>query len=137
MATQQHSVLIVDDEPEILKVLKKSLEDDYQVIVAHRAKEALAMVTDKVAVIISDQRMPEMTGSEFFKIVREKHPDVVRIMMSGYSDMNALINSVNQGEIFRYISKPWELDALQEVVRLAVEKLILPEIQHLAWELIR
>ncbi|NUM79271.1 response regulator, partial [bacterium] len=104
-------ILIVDDEVEILKILKKTLEDDYEIITASKAKDALSKL-DSVKVILSDQRMPEMTGSEFLKKVRETHPDIVRIIMTGYSDMNALIESVNQGEIFRYMSKPWDMETL-------------------------
>lgn len=115
-------ILVVDDEVEILKVLYKTLEDDYEVVTCPRAKEALAMIDDTVQIVLSDQRMPEMTGSEFFRIVREKYPDIVRIIMSGYSDMNALISSVNDGEIFRYISKPWELHELFDTIRLAAAK---------------
>lgn len=114
-------ILIVDDEVEILKILKKTLEDDYEIITASKAKDALSKL-DSVQVILSDQRMPEMTGSEFLKKVRETHPDIVRIIMTGYSDMNALIESVNQGEIFRYMSKPWDMETLFAIVRTAVAK---------------
>jgi response regulator RpfG family c-di-GMP phosphodiesterase len=75
-----------------------------------------------VAVVVADQRMPEMTGSELMKSVRDQFPNAVRILMTGYSDMNALVDSVNQGEIFRYVSKPWEIKMLMETIRLAVEK---------------
>lgn len=122
MEIEKPKILIVDDEAEILKVLYKTLEDDFEVVTSHRAKEALEKIDDSVQVILSDQRMPEMTGSEFFGIVREKHPNIVRIIMSGYSDMNALISSVNDGEIFRYVSKPWELHELLDTIRLAVAR---------------
>jgi DNA-binding NtrC family response regulator len=115
-------ILIVDDEAEILRVLEKTLEDDYEIVTCLRAKEAIGLIDDSFYVILSDQRMPEMSGSEFFRIVREKHPQIVRIIMSGYSDMNALISSVNQGEIFRYINKPWEFQELLDTLKLAVEK---------------
>lgn len=115
-------ILIVDDEAEILRVLEKTLEDDFEVVTCVRAKEALALIDESFQVILSDQRMPEMSGSEFFRIVREKHPQIVRIIMSGYSDMNALISSVNQGEIFRYINKPWEFQELLNTLKLAVDK---------------
>lgn len=115
-------ILIVDDEAEILRVLQKTLEDDFEVVTCLRAKEAIGLIDDSFQVILSDQRMPEMSGSEFFRIVREKHPQIVRIIMSGYSDMNALISSVNQGEIFRYINKPWELQELMDTLQLAVDK---------------
>lgn len=122
MDAEKPKILIVDDEVEILKVLQKTLEDDFEVVTTPRAKEALEMIDDSVQIILSDQRMPEMSGSEFFKIVREKHPQIVRIIMSGYSDMNALISSVNFGEIFRYVSKPWELHELLETIDLALAK---------------
>ena len=115
-------ILIVDDEAEILRVLQKTLEDDFEVVTCLRAKEAIGLIDDSFQVILSDQRMPEMSGSEFFRIVREKHAQIVRIIMSGYSDMNALISSVNQGEIFRYINKPWELQELMDTLQLAVDK---------------
>ncbi|MBL7995203.1 response regulator [bacterium] len=119
---EKPKILIVDDEVEILRVLFKTLEDDYDVVTTSRAKEALEMIDNSVHVILSDQRMPEMSGSEFLKAVRDKYPQIVRIIMSGYSDMNALISSVNDGEIFRYISKPWELQDLLDTLQLAVAK---------------
>lgn len=115
-------LLIVDDEVEILKVLQKSLEDDYDVLTASRAKAGLELLDERVSVVISDQRMPEMTGSEFLRHVRERRPEVVRIIMSGYSDMTALINSVNYGEIFRYLNKPWDLNELLDTIDLAVKR---------------
>ncbi|HND78149.1 MAG TPA: response regulator [bacterium] len=115
-------LLIVDDEVEILKVLQKSLEDDYDVLTASRAKAGLELLDERVSVVISDQRMPEMTGSEFLRHVRERRPEVVRIIMSGYSDMTALINSVNYGEIFRYLNKPWDLNELLNTIELAVKR---------------
>ncbi len=115
-------ILVVDDEVEILRVLTKSLEDEYRVETAGRPSEALKKLTDDVAVVISDQRMPEMFGAELLRRVRQEHPDTVRIIMSGYSDMNALIDSVNQGEIFRYIQKPWDLQKLLNATAEAVKK---------------
>ncbi len=122
MTNTKPTILIVDDEVEILKVLRKTLEDDYTIITSSRAREALTLITDDVQVVLSDQRMPEMTGSEFLRTVRERHPDIVRIIMTGYSDMNALIDSVNHGEIFRYVSKPWDLNVLLETIEAAVER---------------
>jgi DNA-binding NtrC family response regulator len=115
-------ILVVDDEVEILRVLEKTLEDDFDVVTSSRAREAMNLVDDSFHIILSDQRMPEMTGSEFFAEVRQKYPQIVRIIMSGYSDMNALINSVNHGEIFRYLNKPWEFQELMHTLNLAVEK---------------
>ncbi len=115
-------VLIVDDETEILRVLKKTLDAEYDVMAASSAKEALALLSDAVEIVLSDERMPEMSGSDFLKIVREKFPRTVGVIMSGYSDAEGLIRAVNEGELFRYISKPWDLPALLEALRLAHEK---------------
>ncbi len=115
-------ILVVDDEVEILKVLTKSLEDEYRILTASRPSEALQKMTNEVAVVISDQRMPEMFGAQLLRQIREIHPNTVRIIMSGYSDMSALIDSVNQGEIFRYIQKPWDLSKLMEAVSSGIKR---------------
>lgn len=122
MSDQSPTVLIVDDEIEILRILKKTLEDDYNVLTASRAREAMQMMRSDVAVVLSDQRMPEMTGAELFRHLRQQFPDTVRVVMTGYSDMNALIDSVNQGEIFRYLAKPWEMETLLSTMQEAVAR---------------
>jgi DNA-binding NtrC family response regulator len=122
MSDQLPTVLIVDDEIEILRILKKTLEDDYNVLTASRAREAMQMMRSDVAVVLSDQRMPEMTGAELFRHLRQQFPDTVRVVMTGYSDMNALIDSVNQGEIFRYLAKPWEMETLLSTMQEAVAR---------------
>ncbi len=121
-SNERPCILLVDDEPEILRILKKILEDDYQVLTAPRAKDALLLMRSDVALVLSDQRMPEMTGSELFRELRQKFPDTVRIIMTGYSDMNALIDSVNQGEIYRYLAKPWEMQNLLNIVQEGVNR---------------
>lgn len=122
MSDQLPTVLIVDDEIEILRILKKTLEDDYNVLTASRAREAMQLMRTDVAVVLSDQRMPEMTGAELFRHLRQQFPDTVRVVMTGYSDMNALIDSVNQGEIFRYLAKPWEMETLLSTMQEAVAR---------------
>lgn len=122
MSDQLPTILIVDDEVEILRILKKTLEDDYHVLTASRAREAMRLMRSDVAVVLSDQRMPEMTGAELFRHLRQQYPDTVRVVMTGYSDMNALIDSVNQGEIFRYLAKPWEMETLLSTMQQAVER---------------
>lgn len=122
MSDQLPTVLIVDDEIEILRILKKTLEDDYNVLTASRAREAMQLMRTDVAVVLSDQRMPEMTGAELFRHLRQQFPDTVRVVMTGYSDMNALIDSVNQGEIFRYLAKPWEMETLLSTIQEAVAR---------------
>lgn len=122
MSDQLPTVLIVDDEIEILRILKKTLEDDYNVLTANRAREAMQLMRSDIAVVLSDQRMPEMTGAELFRHLRQQFPDTVRVVMTGYSDMNALIDSVNQGEIFRYLAKPWEMETLLSTMQEAVAR---------------
>lgn len=122
MSDQLPTVLIVDDEIEILRILKKTLEDDYNVLTANRAREAMQLMRSDIAVVLSDQRMPEMTGAELFRHLRQQFPDTVRVVMTGYSDMNALIDSVNQGEIFRYLAKPWEMETLLSTIQEAVAR---------------
>lgn len=115
-------IIVVDDEIEILKVIKKILEDKFIVKTALSAKEALDLIDDEVHIILADQRMPEMTGAELFKIVRQKHPEIVRILMTGYSDMNAIVDSINEGEIFRYVRKPWEINDLLFTLKEGLQK---------------
>lgn len=115
-------IIVVDDEIEILKVIKKILEDKFIVKTALSAKEALDLIDDKAHIILADQRMPEMTGAELFKIVRQKHPEIVRILMTGYSDMNAIVDSINEGEIFRYVRKPWEINDLLFTLKEGLQK---------------
>ena len=118
----KHSILCVDDELNILKLLKRLLEGHgYEVVTASSGDEALQILEkQRVDVIVSDQRMPGMTGSDLFRITREKYPQAVRVMMSGYSDFDSLVNAVNEGEIFRFISKPWDQKQFVELVRLAL-----------------
>ena len=101
-------LLVVDDEPEILKTLWRQFRKKYDVCVATSAEEALKkMESMHIDVIVSDQRMPETTGTEFFNQARRLHPDAVRILLTGYADIDAVIDSINKGEVFRYATKPW------------------------------
>jgi len=118
----KHSILCVDDEQNILKLLRRLLEGyDYEVMTASSGAEALAMLEKRHAdVIVSDQRMPGMSGSDLFRVTRDKYPQAVRVMMSGYSDFDSLVSAVNEGEIFRFISKPWDQTQFIELIRLAL-----------------
>src|SRR6185295_9358201 len=101
-------VLLVDDEQQILVALRDALEEDYDVLTANSPVAALRLLEheDNVAVVISDQRMPEMTGVELLTRLASLS-DAARIMITGYSDMNAVVRAVNSGRIFGYITKPW------------------------------
>ncbi len=124
MSTQERSrILLVDDEEAILETLEFTFEDDYEVFTATSAARGLEILEEysPIAAVISDQRMPRMTGVEFFAEVVERFPDTVRIILTGFADMGAIIQAINDGQIYAYISKPWEPDQLKQIVRRAVE----------------
>lgn len=116
------TLLFVDDEARILRSLTPLFRGHYRVLTTTDAREALAiLLREKIDVIISDQRMPVMTGSELLRKAREISPATMRILLTGYSDLEAAIAAVNDGEIFRYLSKPWNAQALKETVAEAAE----------------
>ena len=112
--TTEKTVLFVDDEESILSLVKRTLrKEDYSVLLAKNAHEALAILKDnKVHVVISDQRMPEVSGTELLKQVKHLYPDTVRAIMSGYTSISAVVDSINEGEVYRFIPKPWENEDL-------------------------
>ena len=102
------NVLVVDDEECIVRALSRLLKPRYKVFQAESGEEALEIIrSNPIHVIVSDQRMPNMTGSELLTKVKLISPNTTRILLTGYSDLSAVMDSVNQGEIFRYITKPW------------------------------
>jgi diguanylate cyclase (GGDEF)-like protein/PAS domain S-box-containing protein/hemerythrin-like metal-binding protein len=113
------TLLLVDDEPHILAALKRMLRrEGYRILTAGSGHEALAILAStSVQVIVSDQRMPEMTGTEFFSRVRSLYPETVRIVLSGYADLNAVTEAINRGAIWRYLNKPWDDDELKREIR--------------------
>jgi CheY-like chemotaxis protein len=120
---QRDRILIVDDEEAILETMQFTFEDDYDVLATVDAAEALDLLEKNapVAVVISDQRMPNMTGVEFLTKVFEAHPETVRIILTGFADMDAIIQAINDGHVYAYITKPWEPEDLKQVVRRAVD----------------
>lgn len=121
MSAQRGKVLCVDDEPGIVRSLQWLLQKNFEVITATSGAEGLELVKqDTFDVIISDQRMPMMTGAEFLREVRRLSPRSMRILLTGYSDMQAIVRSVNEGEVFRFINKPWNISELPKVVEQAV-----------------
>jgi two-component system response regulator HupR/HoxA len=119
-------VLVVDDERHSVDAIRRTLEDHYAVAVAHSADEALAVLDAQspaalIDVILCDQRMPGTTGIEFLKRVREQWPEIVRIVISGYTDAEDIIAGINQAGIYQYVLKPWLPDQLVALVGEAVE----------------
>jgi two-component system, NtrC family, sensor kinase len=114
------TLLIVDDEPNVLKSVRRLLIDtDYKVLSADSGESALELFnTDKIQLVISDYRMPGMNGVEFLNKVREKHPDTIRIILSGYADAAAMLDAINDGQVYRFITKPWnDQELLTSIIR--------------------
>ncbi|MEJ1356530.1 MAG: sigma-54 dependent transcriptional regulator [Candidatus Sedimenticola sp. (ex Thyasira tokunagai)] len=111
--TSLPTLLVVDDEVRSLETLERILEDDFDVKTALNVQEAEEILNKEwVQIILCDQRMPEMTGVEFLKQVREQWPDVIRMIISGYTDSEDIISAVNEAGIYQYITKPWHPDNL-------------------------
>jgi signal transduction histidine kinase len=131
-------LLVVDDEPDLVQSVQDLLRREYRVLGATRASEGLRiMQTEHVHIVMSDQRMPEMTGVELLCQVRQAHPDAVRLLFTAYADLTAVIDAINQGSVYRYISKPWNVEDLKATLRQAYEyhqlqeerRLLLREVQ--------
>jgi signal transduction histidine kinase len=118
----KYCLLVVDDEADLVHSVRDLLRFDFRVLGATRASEGLKILeNEQVHVVMSDQRMPEMTGVEFLQRLRETHPDIVRLLFTAYADIKAIIDAINQGSVYRYITKPFEPQELQSVVTQAVE----------------
>ena len=115
-------ILFVDDEPQILVTLRALFRAKYEVLTANSGAEALEIIDhEKIHAIISDQRMPHMFGHQLLQEVKKRSPFTMRILLTGYSDMSAIINSINEGEIFRFVNKPWQTAEIRGIVDSAVE----------------
>jgi two-component system response regulator HupR/HoxA len=116
-------ILAVDDEQSSLNAIYRTLRREYDVILSLNGQSALEVLKNqKIAVILGDQRMPEMTGVQFFKKSLDIQPDATRILITGYSDIEAIIQAINDGQVFYYINKPWEPDDLRIIIRRAAEQ---------------
>ncbi len=121
---QKHTVLIVDDEIHNLQLLQRTLRRKYKILIASNGKEALDIIEKEgqnISLIISDQRMPKMTGTEFLAQVSEKYPYIIKMLLTGYSDIEAMIDGVNKCQLFQYITKPFELDQLEMIINHGIE----------------
>jgi response regulator RpfG family c-di-GMP phosphodiesterase len=118
----EHTILFVDDEENILSALKRVLRrENYRIITASSGREALeVMERNQIQVVISDQRMPEMSGTEFMTHVMRRYPDAVRIILSGYTDVDTITNAVNEGHIYKFLLKPWNDEALKMEIDCAI-----------------
>ena len=120
--TERPTILVVDDEVRSLEAMERILDEDFDVHTAHSAQQALDILAREwVQVMVCDQRMPDTTGVSLLAQVREQYPDVVRMIISGYTDSDDIIRSINEAGIYQYISKPWHPDELRLKLRNAVE----------------
>ena len=116
------SILYVDDEINNLNSFKAAFRRDFNVLLATSGKEGLEILENNVVhVIITDQRMPEMTGVDFLIEVLKKYTDPIRILLTGYTDINAVIDAVNKGQIYYYLNKPWDEQQLKIIIKNAYE----------------
>jgi signal transduction histidine kinase len=121
MNPSRPALIVVDDEPEVLRSLHDLLRFDYRVRTFTDPNEALeALEAEDAAVVMSDQRMPRMSGVEFLRRAKQLRPDTTRLLFTGYSDIKAVVDAINEGNVFRYISKPWDPDELGTILRQAV-----------------
>ena len=120
---QKAKLLVVDDEPDNLDLLYRTFRRDFQVLKAANGIEALEVLEKEgeVAVIISDQRMPKMKGTEFLSRTVPEFPNTIRIILTGFTDVEDLVEAINAGQVYRYITKPWDPEELQDVVAVAAD----------------
>ncbi len=125
--TEHFTLLFVDDEESVLRALKRIfLEENYTIHTACSAEEAIEiMEQEKVHLIISDHRMPGMTGAELLRIIKERWPDTIRIMLTGYADIQSIMGAVNDGAVYKFITKPWNDEDLRLTVSLALQQYVL------------
>ncbi len=116
-------ILVVDDEPDNLDLLYRTFYREYQVLRATSGPAALEILANQkdIAVIISDQRMPQMSGTEFLSLTATQYPDIIRIILTGYTDVEDLVEAINSGKVFKYVTKPWEAEELRGVVQQALD----------------
>jgi signal transduction histidine kinase len=118
----KRDILYVDDEVENLIVFQATFDETFNVVTATSAEEALRLLDERpFPVVVADQRMPRVSGGELFEIMRQRFPQTKRVMLTGYADMAAMLASINQGQVFYFIKKPWEQDVVYSVLVRAIE----------------
>ncbi len=131
MSNSKGKVLYVDDEVANLTAFRYSFEDRFELITVSTGEEALAeLARGGVGVLLADQRMPAMSGSELCAVARERYPEVVRIIVTAYSDINAAVSAINSGHVSRYLIKPWREEELAEILTAALEAWQLGVLTH-------
>ena len=138
---EEIKILCVDDEPNVLHSVRRLfLDDEYTILTANSANDGIAILQGNrdIQIVISDYRMPNMNGVEFLREVRTRWPDTVRIVLSGYADTASIVSAINEGEIYRFVPKPWNDDELKVTIANAIERYhLLKQNAELAIELVR
>lgn len=120
------TVLYIDDEPNNLVAFKAAFRRAFNVFTAESAEEGKRILEENdVHVILSDQRMPKMTGIEFFESILPTHPEPIRILITGYTDINAVIDAINRGQVYKYLTKPWNEEDVKNFIEKAAEVFLL------------
>ena len=120
MTSAKHTLLVVDDEPDVGDSVHDLLRREFRVLKAKSAAEGIQLMHDnEVHIIMTDQRMPQITGVEFLSKMRIRHPQAVRMLFTGNADLEAVIAAINQGHIYQFLKKPWQPEELIAAVREA------------------
>jgi signal transduction histidine kinase len=118
-----HTILVVDDEPASVRAVGRALVEEHRILVATSAAASLEMLaTEPVALMVADQRMPEMSGTELFARCAAQWPDIIRVLLTGYTDIDSLLEAINAGHVYAYLTKPWDPQELRLVVRRGLER---------------
>jgi response regulator RpfG family c-di-GMP phosphodiesterase len=120
MPTTRHCLLVVDDEPNVCESVHDLLRREFRVLMANSADEGYRMMLEEeVHIVMSDQRMPQISGVELLTKVKARHPQAIRMLFTGFADLESVIAAINQGHIFQFMKKPWQPEELLAAVRQA------------------
>ncbi len=119
-AAIKHTLLVVDDEPDVCDSVHDLLRREFRVLRANNATDGFRLMqTEEIHIIMTDQRMPQITGVELLERVKAKNPQAMRLLFTGYADLESIIAAINQGHIFQFLKKPWQPEELLAAVRTA------------------
>jgi response regulator RpfG family c-di-GMP phosphodiesterase len=122
-ASPKRPILIVDDEPEMLYSLRNLLRREFEVYTARSGEEGIKILQEhEIHLVMTDQRMPHMTGVELLHRMKSEHPAAMRLIFTGYADIKTVIDAINQGHVYRYITKPWDPEELVKALREAGDR---------------
>src|SRR5690348_2092879 len=123
MKPNKKCLLIIDDEPNVCDSVHDLLRREFRVLKAHSAEEGYRLMQEEeVHIVMSDQRMPQITGVELLAKVKSKYPQAVRMLFTGYADLESIIAAINQGHIYGFLKKPWQPEELETAVRQAAQE---------------